>query len=199
MILAVRALTEEEVQTLSRLVQARTETARTVERARTIWLSRQGRRVSAIAKEVGVSTKTVRLWLTRFNAEGVAGLADKPRSGAPLLYTPEQVGLVIATSLSDPQTLNQPFGCWTLDRLEVYLNEEKGLSMKRSRISELLVEESLRWRTQETWFGERAAAPSAPEETPPGEAAASAADGADATTQGERPLDVAFAQKRGPS
>jgi len=199
MILKVRALSEEEGQTISRLAQARTETARTVERARIIWLSRQGRRVSAIATEVGVSTKTVRLWLTRFNAAGLAGLADKPRPGAPPLYTSEQVGLVIGTSLRAPQTLGQPFGCWTLDRLEVYLNEEKGLPMKRSRISELLVEEGLRWRTQETWFGERAAAPSAPEEAPPGEAAASAAEGADATTQGERPLDTAFAQKRGPS
>ena len=27
--------------------------------------------------------------------------------------------------------------------------------MKRSRISEILVEEGLRWRKQETWFGER--------------------------------------------
>jgi hypothetical protein len=57
--------------------------------------------------------------------------------------------------LSDPQKLGQPFACWTLDRLETYLNEEKKIEIKRSRIDELLIAEGLRWRTQETWFGER--------------------------------------------
>jgi transposase len=51
--------------------------------------------------------------------------------------------------------LGLPFGCWTLDRLEAYLNETKGLPIKRSRIGEILVAEGLRWRQQETWFGER--------------------------------------------
>jgi len=35
------------------------------------------------------------------------------------------------------------------------LNEEKAVAIKRSRISELLIAEGLRWRSQETWFGER--------------------------------------------
>jgi transposase len=45
--------------------------------------------------------------------------------------------------------------CCTLDRLEKYLNEEKKIEIKRSRIDELLIAEGLRWRTQEIWFGER--------------------------------------------
>jgi transposase len=57
--------------------------------------------------------------------------------------------------LTDPQTLGQPFASWTLDRLETYLNEEKGIPIKRSRIDDLLIEEGLRWREQESWFGER--------------------------------------------
>src|SRR5262245_63790927 len=50
---------------------------------------------------------------------------------------------------------NGCFACWTLDRLEAYLNEEKKIPIKRSRIDELLIAEGLRWATQETWFGER--------------------------------------------
>lgn len=199
MTLHVREMTKDEVETLSRLAQSRTEAARAVERAQIIWLARQGQRVPAIAREVHLGQDTVRLWLKRFNAEGRAGLEDRPRSGAPPLYTPEEVGLVIATSLTDPQTLGQPFGCWTLDRLVAYVTEEKNLPIKRSRVSEILIAEGLRWRTQETWFGERAAAPSLPEEAPPGESVASPADGVDAPPPGERPLDAAFAQKRGPS
>jgi transposase len=51
--------------------------------------------------------------------------------------------------------LGLPFASWTLDRLEAYLNEQKGIAIKRSRIDELLLSEGLRWRKQETWFGER--------------------------------------------
>jgi hypothetical protein len=62
---------------------------------------------------------------------------------------------VIATALTKPDTLGLPFACWTLDRLHDDLHHYKGIAMKRSRIDEVLVEEGLRWRQQETWFGER--------------------------------------------
>ena len=97
----------------------------------------------------------MRLWLGRFSAGGVAGLADAPRAGGPATYTPEQVGAVVAAALSDPQALDQPFGDWTYDRLEAYLNETAGIPIRRSRIQEVLVAEGLRWRQQETWFGKR--------------------------------------------
>jgi transposase len=70
-------------------------------------------------------------------------------------YTPEEISEVIALSLTDPQTLDLPFASWTLDRLETYLNEVKRIAIKRSRIDDVLRNEGLRWRTQETWFGER--------------------------------------------
>ena len=57
--------------------------------------------------------------------------------------------------MTNPKTLGLPFGCWTLDRLQAYLNEQKTIPIKRSRIDELLQAEGLQWRHQETWFGER--------------------------------------------
>lgn len=57
--------------------------------------------------------------------------------------------------MTDPKARGPPFGCWTLDRLQADLNERKGLAINRSRIDELLRAEGLRWRHQETWFGER--------------------------------------------
>lgn len=186
MALRVRELTAEENEQVKRLAHSRTAPARLVERARMIWLASQGRRVSAIATELHVNAETVRLWLKRFNAAGVEGLKDAPRSGRPATYTPEQVGEVIAAALTNPQRLSLPFGCWTLDRLEAYLNEEKGIPIKRSRIDELLIAEGLRWRSQETWFGERATMDAAPDQQP-------------APLKKERAVDPDFAQKRGPS
>jgi transposase len=153
--LRLRPLTPEEHTTITRLRQSRTEAARTVERARIIGLASQGWRVPAIAAELRLHEQTVRTWLTRFNAAGLDGLRDAPRPGCPPTYSREQVGAVIATALTNPRSLGLPFASWTLDRLTVYLNEEKGIPIKRSRIDELLIEEGLRWRTQETWFGER--------------------------------------------
>ena len=62
---------------------------------------------------------------------------------------------MIATALTDPKTLDLPFASWTLDRLAAYLNEQKGIAIKRSRIDEILLAEGLRWHKHETWFGER--------------------------------------------
>jgi len=155
MAIKLRELTDEEKAAITKLVRSRTAEAREVERARIILLASKGKRVPAIARELELTGITVRTWLKRFNNDGFDGLTDRPRSGRPATYSAEQVAEVIATALSDPQQLGQPFACWTLDRLETYLNEEKKIEIKRSRIDELLIAEGLRWRTQETWFGER--------------------------------------------
>ena len=39
--------------------------------------------------------------------------------------------------------------------LAAYLQEERDIGIKRSRIDELLIREGLRWKMQETWFSER--------------------------------------------
>ncbi|MDP9378938.1 MAG: helix-turn-helix domain-containing protein [Chloroflexota bacterium] len=153
--LRVREMTAEEAERIKRLANSRTEAARAVERAKIIWLSSRGERVPAIAKQLGIGEDTVRLWIKRFNEHSLAGLSDLPRSGAPPTYTAEQVGEVISASLTKPQDLGLPFAAWTLDRLEAYLGEQKGIAIKRSRISEILIAEGLRWRTQQTWFGEK--------------------------------------------
>lgn len=153
--LTLRSLDAAETDTLQTVAQGRKAEAWLRDRARICWLSHTGRTVSEISTIVGCGHRTVRRWLHRFNADGMAGLADAPRAGRPPTYTADQVGTIIATSLTPPQELGQPFGSWTLDRLATYLHDEQGIAMRRSRIAELLQAEGLRWRTQETWFGER--------------------------------------------
>jgi transposase len=155
MALKLRQLSPEEQETIEKYAHSRTASARLVERARIIRLAHQGHRVPAIAQQLQLTAITVRTWLKRFNAAGLAALTDKARSGRPATYTPQQVAEVIATSLTPPEHLGLPFASWTLDRLEAYVNEHKGIAIKRSRIDDLLIAEGLRWRTQETWFGER--------------------------------------------
>jgi transposase len=155
MALRVRALTDAEQAAIERLVHSRTAAARLVERARIIWHAAQGATVPTIAQQLHLHEQTVRLWVKRFNAAGLGALQDAPRSGRPATYTPEDISVVIATALTKPDTLGLPFGAWTLDRLEAYLNADCHISIKRSRIDEILLAEGLRWRQDETWFSER--------------------------------------------
>ena len=151
----LRTMTPDEEQAIAALIQSRTAPIRAVERARIIQAAAKGLTAPVIAAQQGCSRPTVYAWIRRFNDHGLAGLQELRRSGRPPTYSAEQRAEVIATALTDPLSLGQPFACWTMDRLQIYLSEQKALAMKRSRISEILVEEGLRWRTQETWFGER--------------------------------------------
>lgn len=151
----LRDLTIEERTTIEKLARSRSDEVRLVERAQIVLALADGVRPSHVAARLRCSRPKVYLWLKRFNAHGLAGLQDDGRSGRPATYTPDEVSVVIATALTKPQDLEQPFASWTLDRLQTYLNEQKGIPMKRSRIDDILVAEGLRWRQQETWFGER--------------------------------------------
>jgi transposase len=150
-----RPMTAEAVDTLHRLAQSRPEPARVVARARMIWLAHHGQQGPALGRELRRCPATVRCWRQRCNGRGLAGVQAAPRPGRPVSSTSEPGSEVIATRLTKPQELGLPFASWTLDRLATYLQEVKGIPIKRSRIDELLLREGLRWRTQETWFGER--------------------------------------------
>lgn len=154
-LLLLRPLTDEEIVELRRLAQSQTVEARLRERARICWRSHEGQRVREIMTALHLDDRTVRRWIQRFNAQGLPGLTDAPRQGRPTVYTRQEVGTVIATSLTPPDELGLPFGSWTLDRLVAYLHEVHGITMQRSRIGEILQTEGVRWRTQETWCGER--------------------------------------------
>ena len=55
--------------------------ARAARRARIVLAAMDGAAVREIARREGVDRNTVRLWLRRFDAEGAAGLADRPGRG----------------------------------------------------------------------------------------------------------------------
>ena len=47
--------------------------------------ARDGMSRELAAKQAGMDRQTLRDWVIRFNAEGVVGLGDRPRSGRPPL------------------------------------------------------------------------------------------------------------------
>jgi transposase len=155
MTIRVRALSPEEIGQLRDLAHSRKCGAGLVRRAQIIVHAVEERLgAPEIAARMELCSQTVRFWLTRFNVRGLQGLKEDMRSGRPPTYSAEERSRVIATALTRPAELGLPFACWTLDRLVAYLSEH-GLGMRRSRISEILLAEGLKWRREETWFGER--------------------------------------------
>ena len=117
-------------------------------------LIREGLKAPEICARMDLCGATVRHWLKRFNARGLEGLEEDVRTGRPPTYSAEERSAVISTAPTRPADLGLPFASWTLDRLVAHLTE-RGIGMRRSRIGEILIREGLRWRHEETWFGER--------------------------------------------
>jgi transposase len=151
----LRPLSDEEARVIGKLSRSQTASIRLVQRARIIELASQRKTIPQIIAQVGCAPNVVRKWFKRFQEQGLAGLQDAPRSGAPSRYTAENKALVIATARTRPSDLGLSYGSWTFERLAAYLREQRGVQMKKTRIFEILREEGLRWRKQETWFGER--------------------------------------------
>lgn len=82
-------LTDVDRATLHSWVRAPTTEQRLVLRARIILAAADGEETQAIAKRLGQRPATVSTWRKRFAEAGIAGLQDKPRSGRPARYQPE--------------------------------------------------------------------------------------------------------------
>jgi len=82
-------------------------------RAVMVLLSVHGLAPAQIAELLDCHPATVRRWISRFNREGIAGLAGRPRSGRPRLGGRRLAGRIAAL-------LERP-GPWTLPQIRRYL------------------------------------------------------------------------------
>ncbi len=83
----------------------------------------------AIARIVREDEQTVRRWLARWLAEGIAGLQDRPMPGGPAKITAAYRERLLAAVRQRPRGLGQPYSLWTLQRLADYLAEVTGLRL----------------------------------------------------------------------
>lgn len=124
------AQSEEQLQALDELYRT-TRNVRLRTRAQMIRLSaEQHLTVAAIAAIVRESEGTVRCWLKRYLAEGIAGLQDAWAGGAPLKVTQAYRDLLLQVVRLRPRSLGQPYSLWTLQRLADYMAEQTGIRVE---------------------------------------------------------------------
>ena len=74
-----------------------------------------------------VSGRMLRLWISRFNAQGIDGLTYKPRSGRPRKLDSARVISDILPLVDDPALANQTH--WTVVKLCGWLCKEKQIDL----------------------------------------------------------------------
>jgi transposase len=114
-----------------------------------------GYRAEDVAQMQNMSVASVYRQVQRFQAEGIMGLADKPKSGRPRKATPEFVGLLEETLASDPKDKGYAFSVWTQARLRQYLAQQTGIRISRSRFQELLEQLGYVYRRPKRDLGQR--------------------------------------------
>jgi transposase len=106
----------------------RTKMVRVRTRVQMILLAIEERmKAPKIARIVRQDEQTVRRWMKRFNQEGINGLYDEPKSGAPRRVTDAYRARLLVIVRQRPRSLEQPYSLWTLQRLVDFMAEETGL------------------------------------------------------------------------
>jgi transposase len=134
----VKPLTKEELAELDELYH-RTKDVRVRTRVQIILLGAEEKKTAPnIAKIVRLDEQTVRRWIKRFNAEGINGLYDEPKSGAPKRVTDAYRERLLIVVRRRPRSLDQPFSLWTLQRLVDFMAEETGLRFSTETVRLIL-------------------------------------------------------------
>jgi putative transposase len=94
-------LTATEKEALEQLIAKGEMPVRIFKRATGLLVLNRGESLETVATMLGVSNDTVRAWLKRYQAEGIKGLSDKPRSGRPLEIDGLQRAQITALACSE--------------------------------------------------------------------------------------------------
>jgi len=103
-------LSDHERKTLLSWLRSGTTENRMVERAKIVLAAAEGKTTREIAKHMKTRQARVSKWRTRFQRNGIRGLQDAPRAGAPCRYNKDTERRILAV-LDDPPP--EGFSTWT--------------------------------------------------------------------------------------
>ena len=117
-------------------------------RARIVLAAASGERNTVIAARLDVHVNVVSKWRARYAREGLAGLADRKRSGRPRVFGAPVVAQVKAMACEPPERRGAPLSRWSCAEL-AYQAAAEGLvaSVAASTVRRWLAEDAIRpWR-----------------------------------------------------
>ena len=149
----LRALTDEERDTLKAVARSRSEAAEVVGRAKSLIAVADGADFAAGARAGGrKSGYGVGKLVRRFNQAGLQALLTKPGCGRKATYTPDLRAKVLEEFRRTPDRERDGSGTWSLTLLQRALRQQPGLEkISRETISAVLHGAGLTWQRDRTW------------------------------------------------
>ena len=88
---------------------------------------------ASAARLAGMDRQTLRDWVHRYNAEGIAGLCDRPKPGRTPKLTEGQMASLKAIVLAGPNPAVDQIGRWRIVDLCRYVERTLGRQLQRDR------------------------------------------------------------------
>jgi transposase len=100
----------------------------------------------AAASRAGMDRQTLRDWVIRFNAEGIEGLRDRPKSGRPAWLDDGQLAAFKALVLRGPDPERDGVSTWRAKDLCRIVEDRFGVSYSENGMLRLLHDLGLSWQ-----------------------------------------------------
>jgi transposase len=93
---------------------------------------------AAAAESAGLDRQTLRDWVIRYNAHGIAGLCDRWKGGRPSVLTADQQTELLAIVMAGPDPEKDGFCAFTREDLVAVAEKRFGKSMHPTSMGRLL-------------------------------------------------------------
>lgn len=143
-------LTVDQRAELRALVNSADVPATVATRARIVLWRAESRLKNEIAGLAGVSRPTVDLWLARYEADGLAGLLDRPRGAGREQLSASTRGRVLAASRTSPPA-ETGLSHWSSRELAAFIGRTEGIYVSHHYVAKLWRENGLRPHRQGTF------------------------------------------------
>lgn len=124
----------------------RSKDARYDHRLHAVLLVAQGMSCPEVARLLGDGTRTVQMWIHRFENEGLSGLQDKPRPGRPPTLTREQLSEIGRALRSTPEKYGMNRYLWDGKTLSAFILKEYDVHLGVRQCQRLFRQLGFRYR-----------------------------------------------------
>lgn len=121
-----------------RLAARRTKGRDQARRLLAVALVLEGASLTEAARVTGMDRQTLRDWVIRYNAEGVDGLCDRPRSGRPGRLTPAQLAELAQLVEDGPDVKVHGVVRWRCVDLQGEIERRFGVAVSERHVGRLL-------------------------------------------------------------
>lgn len=148
----VRKLSRGEKRELKKLL--RSTRTRVYKHARVIWLSSVKHLKSPeIAETVDLHVINVRIWINRFNQEGMNSLRERFSPGRPRVISSKKRRQIIGLLKTKPEVFGLPGSNWNLRRLaEVTVKQKIVEKISHEYIRRIIDEEGYSYKRSKRWI-----------------------------------------------